>query len=69
MTEVTNRELKVRIFCMMKNLKGSKKSILETTYANLEDVIFTKEGKMKYGVGTAHLYDIVQETYKLLFEV
>lgn len=69
MKEVTNRELKVRIFCMMKNLRGSKKSILETTYANLEDVIFTKEGKMKYGVGTAHLYDIVQETYKLLFEV
>lgn len=69
MKEVTNRELKVRIFCMMKNLRGSKKYILETTYANLEDVMFTKEGKMKYGVGTEHLYEIVQETYRLLFEV
>ena len=69
MKEVTNRELKVRIFCFMNNLRGSKKSILETTYANLEDVMFTKEGKMRYGVGTEHLYEIVQETYKLLFEV
>lgn len=69
MKEVTNRELKVRVFCFMKNLRGSKKSILETTYANLEDVMFTKEGKMRYGVGTEHLYEIVQETYKLLFEV
>lgn len=69
MTEVQNRELKVRIFCFMKNQKGSKKSILTATYASLEDVMFTKEGKMKYNVGTAHLYDIVQETYKLLFEV
>lgn len=69
MKSVTNRELKVRIFCFMKNLRGSKKSILEATYANLEDVIFTKEGRMRYGVGTEHLYEIVQETYKLLFEV
>ena len=69
MKEVQNRELKVRIFCLMKNMKGSKKSILTATYANLEDVIFTKEGRMKYGIGTEHLYNIVQETYKLLFEV
>lgn len=69
MKRATNQELKIRIFNFMKDLHGSKKSILTATYANLEDVIFTKEGKMKYGVGTEHLYNIVQETYKLLFEV
>ena len=52
----------------MKDLHGSKRHILDLTYASLEDVIFTKEGQMKYNVGTLRLYEIVQDTYKLLFE-
>jgi hypothetical protein len=52
----------------MKDLRGSKKSILEATYASLEDVMFTKAGRMNYKVGTLRLYEIVNETYELLFE-
>lgn len=68
MKTVTNLELKTRIFNFMKDLRGSKKSILEATYASLEDVMFTKAGRMNYKVGTLRLYEIVNETYELLFE-
>ena len=59
MKKAQNLELKIRIFNFMKDLRGSKKSILETTYASLEDVMFTKEGRMNYKVGTQRLYEIV----------
>lgn len=68
MKTVERLDIKQRVFDYMKNLHGSKKHILDLTYASLEDVIFTKEGKMKYNVGTERLYEIVQTTYELLFE-
>ena len=68
MKQAKNLELKIRIFNFMKDLRGSKKSILEATYASLEDVMFTKAGRMNYKVGTLRLYEIVNDTYELLFE-
>lgn len=68
MKQVKSLEIKQRVFDYMKDLHGSKRHILDLTYASLEDVIFTKEGQMKYNVGTLRLYEIVQDTYKLLFE-